>query len=81
MDSIYVVVRFWLSNDVTCFVHAEMEKHKKLMFTLYILHSQEQYINYINCVKYKIFLVDFNYFETKSFTIRDEHILLEYEII
>jgi len=33
------------------------KKHKKLMFTLYILHSQEHYLNYRNCVKCKIFLV------------------------
>lgn len=56
MVSVYVVVWFWLSNDVICFVHAEMEKHKKLMFPLYILHSQEHYINYRNCVNVQFFL-------------------------
>jgi hypothetical protein len=57
------------------------KKYKKLMFTLYILQSQEHYINYTNCVNCTVFLVHCTYFETKSFTIKDEHILWEYEIM
>lgn len=51
------------------------------MFTLYILHSQEHYLNYRNCVKCAIFVVRFNCFGTKSIIIREEHILWEYEIM
>jgi hypothetical protein len=81
MNSIDIVVCSLLTNDVICFVHAEMEKHKNLVYTLYILHSQEHNFNYKNYVKSTIFLVCFNYFETKSFSIRGDHILWEYEIM